>query len=884
MTQRSITMHPLQSLLIITILLSVNVAVADDDPFEAQLRSGVIVFKISPEFQVTLQNDGTERFGLESVDRFMDEINATKVERTFPHCKSPIPNGTDLTRIYTLYFPISLSMEDVSRDMSRLPEIEYAEPWTIHRWFFEHNDPLRDEQWGLDICQANEAHDISTGDPSVAIGMMDMGIDMDHPDLAPDLWINPIEDLNGDGVIQNQEINGRDDDDNGYIDDFYGWDFHDRDNDPEDEARMMPGHGCHTSGIAAAATHNEEGVASVGFNCSIMVVRVGDDMGVQAGFEGIVYAVDAGAKVINCSWGAYRLAQREQDVINYAYENDALVICAAGNENTDSESYPACYEHAIAVAATDSDDRKWSESNYGEWVDVSAPGHEIINCFTDGDYFTASGTSMSSPFAASVALLIRAAFPDISVDRTVAMLLEGAENIDDMNDRYRGQLGAGRVNALRSLQLGPGPSLNIDSLNVIADDDGNGRMDPGETIEMCITISNDEQGDPAQNLVIRLTTDDPDLAFNRDEVQLQELQPGEIYTNDDNPFILEVSEETIGHTTWITADVVSDIIAANRTFEFVIGHPDVLIVDDDSDGESEKPYFEAIEELGHGWLRWETRVVDLPSVDLLTDHDFVIWETGNSDRPLDGDEWWQMEAALNQGANILLIGNRIGNDDDNHQFMRTIFGAQHEADSVNAVLVEGIRGNRPIEDDVQLILPGGEGNTARLSPSTMLPVNGADSLVVYTNNRDILGVAGVYRENEQNESRSVYLGFSFEAASDDLTRRHEFLGQLYRWFMGLPGAVEPIQDIEPRAFILDAAYPNPFNSTTRISFQLAEASPVRVTIIDLTGRVVATLAEREFQAGYHSLVWNADGVPSGDYFAKVKADGRSAVKAIALLR
>jgi len=173
-----------------------------------------------------------------------------------------------------------------------------------------------------------------------------------------------------------------------------------------------------------------------------------------------------------------------------------------------------------------------------------------------------------------------------------------------------------------------------------------------------------------------------------------------------------------------------------------------------------------------------------PDAATLQTFNLVIWATGAANPPLDELDRWQIESTLQEGGNIMLVGPRIGDDEANRDMLRNFFGARHESDSVRAYTVEGIAGNRPIPRNFQMPLPGGD---ARMSPSTMTPVMGADSLVNY-HLGDILGVGGVYRYNRNTEAKTVYLGFAFEKGSDSRTPRSDYLARIYEWFMADPNA------------------------------------------------------------------------------------------------
>ncbi|NQT35273.1 S8 family serine peptidase, partial [bacterium] len=402
-------------------------------PDQAKYQSGLVVFKVEPELKVELHEAGASRFGQMDIDRFADDIGAVRFETRFPNARQPKTGGTDLSLIYVMHFPETVSVLDVCRDMAKLPGVQYAEPRFIDYTFLDHNDTYRNVQYGLDLCEANAAHDICTGSDEIIIGIVDTGVKWDHEDLIGNIWTNE--------------------------DGSHGWDFMDNDDDPTD----IDGHGTHVAGIASASTHNELGVASVAYSCQIMAVRTGTGGYIYYGYEGIVYAVDNGAHVINCSWGGPSYSEASQDVINYAYNNGngALVVVSAGNDGDDGLNYPAAYDNVVAVAATDQNDRKADFSSYGDFVDISAPGVSIASTMFDrvrvrrfyqyvDAYYYMSGTSMASPFAASVAALIWSQNPDATVDQVRYRLLEGADPIEDE------LMGSGRINALNSLLVNMG--------------------------------------------------------------------------------------------------------------------------------------------------------------------------------------------------------------------------------------------------------------------------------------------------------------------------------------------------------------------------------------------------------------------------------------------
>ncbi len=404
---------------------------------------------------INIQNDGSNAlFGIPSLDKIAQKIGASKIDRLFPRFDKPSdPYMTDLSRIYTVHFPLEADLFRVIDDFQQNPYIIYAEPYYIRKTTFTPNDPSIGQQYALTNIQAYQAWDYSQGSPNAKICIVDTGIDIDHPDLVANLWVNPGEDLNGNGVIEPAEINNIDDEPNGFIDDFYGWDFVGNDNNPDDNATAFGGHGSHTSGIASAVTNNNIGIAGTGFNASIITARAGSGLFITAPYEGVSYGIENGADIISMSWGGGGYSQTEQNMFNYADEQGILCIAAAGNNNSSAVFYPANYNNVISVAATNETDLKASFSNYGSWIDLSAPGDNIYSTYLNAGYTMMDGTSMACPMVAGLASLVKAAYPDFQADAIGLILRITADNIDGQNPAYVGMLGWGRINAYKAMSM-----------------------------------------------------------------------------------------------------------------------------------------------------------------------------------------------------------------------------------------------------------------------------------------------------------------------------------------------------------------------------------------------------------------------------------------------
>ena len=408
-------------------------------------------------------------------------------------------SGTELDRIIIVKYDSNQDPHFVAKQLSALKEVEWAEPKFICRVVdFTPNDPSYGNQYSLPLIKAPAAWNIIQGDTSVIIGIVDTGVDWSHPDLAANIWHNWGE----------TPDNGIDDDHNGYIDDVRGWDFGglgNADGTPTPDNNPMedrPDHGTHVAGIASAVTNNSVGIASIGFKCKIMPVKVSQDnyRDPSSGkpyivfpYEGIVYAADNHARVINCSWGRADYSLLEQETINYAISKGVLVVCAAGNDNSSAPFYPADYDGVLSVAATDQNDALAYFSNYGHGISVCAPGLNIYSTWQPDTYKYESGTSMASPLAAGVAALVTGKFPQYTPEQVREQVRVNCDDISSLNSGYVNLLGKGRINAYKSVY-----NVNSESVRAIqvtfSDEapggNNNGILEPGETITVNIQFKN----------------------------------------------------------------------------------------------------------------------------------------------------------------------------------------------------------------------------------------------------------------------------------------------------------------------------------------------------------------------------------------------------------
>ncbi len=349
---------------------------------------------------------------------------------------------------------VRVSLKDTTGVLGLIQEInlnpicDYAEPVPMAYIDYQPND-LRPNtlanQWHLYKIQALEAWDIAKGNKSVTVAIVDDAMQINHPDLEDNMWQNPKE----------IPDNGIDDDLNGFVDDLVGYDVGDNDNNPSPNNSAFS-HGTHVGGIAGATSDNAIGIASVGFNISLIAVKSTingqqSTTAIPRGYEGIYYAGQAGADIINCSWSGGGFSSTAQLIVAEAIQKGSIVVAAMGNDGARLTRYPAAYTGVISVASTSQNDAKSNFSNYNNYTSISAPGFQILSTYTNSQYSSQSGTSMASPLVAGVLALMKSHMPTISNQKLLSCMLNNADNIDAMNPSFIGRLGAGRVNVFKGL-------------------------------------------------------------------------------------------------------------------------------------------------------------------------------------------------------------------------------------------------------------------------------------------------------------------------------------------------------------------------------------------------------------------------------------------------
>ena len=413
-----------------------------------------------------------------------------------------------LEHVYRVELPAGGDVAEAAARYAADPHVEYAQPnFRVAHDLLD--DPFLFSQgswhqpyadlWGLHRIGAPAAWERTQGE-GVVVAVADTGLDYEHPDIAANVWINPGEDLNGNGRVDPEEWNGVDDDGNGFVDDLRGYDFHDSLDanedgdflDPEDVGDPDPwddhGHGTHVSGIVAARGGNGLGIAGVAPRARVMAVRVLGSTGsgeTASVWRGVLYAAEMGADVVNGSFSCgVRCPENPlaEQVVRLLIELGSLFVTSAGNRSSDVALFsPEKLRETIAVGNVDPEDALSGTSNFGWLMDVVAPGANILSlrasqavqppsAFVGDAYLRLSGTSMSAPHVTGVIALLLADRPGLGYEELRAILRQSAEDLGPPGLDRRTASGLLRPDLAldtvppdaRGAILDPGPGATLD--------------------------------------------------------------------------------------------------------------------------------------------------------------------------------------------------------------------------------------------------------------------------------------------------------------------------------------------------------------------------------------------------------------------------------------
>jgi subtilisin family serine protease len=374
---------------------------------------------------------------------------------------------SELSRIVKLIFKNDDEADKFLSSAADDNAVEYVQKSIRYRLDFMPNDSAVAQQWGLEKIRAFDAWNTTMGEDSIILAIIDTGMDYFHPDLKNKIYFNSGE-IGFDAFGRDKRFNGIDDDGNGFIDDYMGWDFTDRtgfpfdtsagdylnwDNDPFDEH----GHGTFIAGIAAAETDNQIGIAGAAPNIKVLNLRAFDPGGYGEEDDvaaAILYAIEMGAKVINMSFGDSKFSYVLRDVIKYAHKQNIVMVASSGNSASDAAHYPSGFTEVISVGSSTVEDYVSGNSNFGSTLDLVAPGSSILTTGLNNSYTNVSGTSASAPFVSATAALILS-LGSFTNDEVKQIIKSTANDINSPG--WDTKSGAGRLNMHKALSvLAPG--------------------------------------------------------------------------------------------------------------------------------------------------------------------------------------------------------------------------------------------------------------------------------------------------------------------------------------------------------------------------------------------------------------------------------------------
>jgi len=851
---------------------------------------GEILVKLRPDAGTRLQKV-TAEMGLRTVQSF-SEIGIHRLQ---------VQPGTTL--------------EEALERLRNRADVAFAEPNYIVRADVIPDDPMFPDLWGMhntgqgsgmvdaDI-DAVEAWDLGDGE-EVIIAILDTGVDWQHPDLAPNMWVNQGE-VPGNGV---------DDDGNGYVDDVRGWDFYNGDANPADDN----GHGTHVAGIAAARGWNNLGVLGVAPRARIMALKFLDSDGygsVSDAVAAMEYAVAMGAHVSNNSWGweDYDLygygSLAFQEALRAADAAGVVFVASAGNSYDDTDQsphFPSGYTvpNVISVMATDRSDSRQESSNYGRTnVDLAAPGVAIFSTWPGNTYRFETGTSMAAPHVSGAAALVYGTLlsnvgdppaPGLQME-VKTRILGGVDIIAGLADTVAT---GGRLNAYKALftpwlSLGvtgetipPGGSvtipLTIDAEGCEAGDEKHAtvvlyvtsvggttsQLDVPVTLHVAgmgsitgrvVYYDDPSVGVPGVTLVVAPAGDEA-VTDGNGEFEFPGLVPGEEYT-----ITSSKSEDT--------GDAVrgSDAVLVLQKTAFMLPTP--LTSDQEYAGDVN----------GDGLVR------NADAVGILRYWAFMPDGTGQA-----GSWRFQPEqttvTALAQVPDIkaFVLGDVQPNWPDRQDpgaSPKLVADAAPPLDASNArwqgdrlMVPLRLLGDRPVES----MLLSLSYDPALLGADGVELVGAGDNYLLVENTGEPgemhVALAGV--PTADAGSMRLELAFSVGdgpgTAGTDLDRLELLLTRFvlnntgYDLGAGVPLNIRRL----PESFVLDQNHPNPFNPQTQIRFGLPEPVHVRLAIYNMLGQRVQLLVDGSMEAGYHTVVWDGrtatgGGVSSGVYIYQLE--------------
>ncbi|MCA0445958.1 MAG: S8 family peptidase [Bacteroidetes bacterium] len=828
-------------------------------------------------------------------DQFSSILFAEKVSPFISeYVNQAVAENIGIDRIFIYSLPPGSNSGELASKLNSFKEIEYAEPVFFAKTTdvspgmqvfpgsisTTPNDPLIPNLHPLTQVGAFNAWDVQKGDSNVVLAIIDTGVDWDHEDLAGSIWNNPGE-TGLDLSDKDKRTNGVDDDGNGKIDDFMGWDFVEtssnaaagEDKDIEDNNPMdFNGHGSHVAGIAGGQTDNGVGIASLSWGVKILPIRIGyhtaDGQGSSNSLfqsRAFIYAADMGADALNMSFT--NGGKLIEDAGRYATEKGTLVIISAGNDDNDNPSELDVHPWAISVSSVAKTDKKAYYSSYGSWVKISAPGGDQSSSNLNGflstvpypsslygnkkyEYF--QGTSMASPFVASLAGLIKSKFPDITLIELAERIKQSADNIDALNPGYKGKLGAGRINAFKALTLTglePAKPKIYPVSQKVVDQGGNsnGIINIGESFDLKIELKND--WGKAENLNVTLASSDGwPLVINNPIISIGSLSEVTDVSGSSSEIVFNLSCEPDGLPRMLNYNL---ILSADNGYLDTIKiqlavEPQFLVIADFDDGPNySKNYQKLLSQNNFSFDLVQRGSVTLTK-EKLNSYQAVIWAVGWSFPSFNSDDRTLLADFINSGGSLLVSGQDLGWDladptgteyiasgGSSKTWFETYLKSEFLGDDNNQTEISGVKDDL-LGNGISSGISMPEIPATNQYPDYVSPKGGSSSFLVYPNGQ----TAGIRFQSGLH--KLVYLPFGGLEAVTDQDAANQLTTRILTYLSGFNVVFNPVNNTEntsdPVEISVEISGSDPINSAD-LYFSTTGAFPFSKTSMEKSGTV-----------------------------------------------
>jgi len=856
--------------------------------------AGQLIIELVPEMRGRVQvseQDGIALFGIPGLDELNRKWGVSLIAPLWRRpTVDPIAQkyGCDLQ--YLIQFDVNQDVMPVAADYQNRAEVAYAVPNGYMRFDEVPNDPEYGRQWHYVNLGAAVAWGVAKGRTRVVNCVLDDGLDLFHPDIEANLWINTPEDVNGNGRFDtlpypDGDLDGIDQDMNGYADDAVGWDF--VTGDPIPMPYQTDEHGTHCWGITNAVTNNGVGVAGTTWNSRSMALRCGQGGGISiyAAIGAIYYLVPMNAWSISMSFGSATPYQPMADACRYAWESGLVLFGSAGNDGAEVMRYPACYEGVENVAASGRNDTKASWSNYGTWVDVTAPGEGIYSTVPRlvGSYASLDGTSMSCPLAAGVACWIKCYDTTISNATCIQMLHDACDSMPD--PLYaQGKLGAGRVSMANVIL--PYYYCNLKLTGWRFNDGGhNNQPDPGEVVSLIVTYTNSPGWRNATNVRATLGVLGTDVTIIKGTATFPDIPGGASGNCSADSFVFHIGPDAPPERIrfFLTVSAQPDPAYPDTNFFAQSGSPKVLIVDDDAGQNYERYYTAACDSNRILYDLYSIQSSGSPSAETLQHYSVVIWFTGDArTNTLTAADQASLTGYLNNGGKLIISGQNIAYELSSSSFLADYLKCQFVADSTGKPYLPGISGDPLTRGDTMVTAGGGGPNNAR-SSDAIRPIGEAVACARF---RDYPDTTAVPMIRYAGNYRLVFFSVAFEAIdhSSRYLQRWTLIKRIFEWFgERLPGVEQEPPLVKANKPYALRITPNPFASRATVEFNAPVSGTVELRMYSLNGQLLNSVSRDVNFGEYVRLDVDARNLANGIYlFQLVTRDGVYAQKAAVL--